>query len=976
MTYHKTNADRCKGNAQNHFYPLNGTHLGHLNVYHLPNKIADISLLLNRTPKIHILGLTETWLSSKHADEILSIPNYQILRRDTIQRGHTGLVAYIHNSVYPFIRRRIDLEPSNIECMWIEIKCSMSSPLLLGYLYRHPDSTDEWQENFVHMMDAIQLTNKNILIQGDFNVNLLEPHPSWQSTLELFGLKQIVTKPTRISSTTTSLLDHIYTNNTSLFTNVEVPEKSISDHFPTICTWKAKPPKQPNSGHTTISYRAFKNFQKETFFQDLNSASFSNVFNFSDPSNALDALYANLLPIINKHAPLRKKRVKSAVLPGWLTPEISAAQKHRDQLKMKLKQLHKNNIDLLPDPVKSQKLCDRETATQEYRKQRNKVTSLIRASQKAYFSKMITDNKDTASLWKGINHITNKSRSKSCNNYVWSPDSFNDHFLHFAESALGKNLSCTNYDIPTSLDSFCQLKLPNNTSFEIPMLAVHEVGALITKLPNKKAMGPDKISPSLLKLSLPYVVEPLTYIYNLCIKQSTVPTAFKTAQVLPLPKSKDTSDLNNFRPISLISILSKPLERHIHKHLMTYFEIHKLFYPLQSGFRPHHSCQSALNYLCDAWLSAINQQKLTGAVFLDLRKAFDLVSHEILAKKLSLYLRNQTSLSFFKSYLENRSQFVVTNGKTSSAQTVMRGVPQGSVLGPLLFCIFINDLPLSISDPNVSCHIFADDTTLHSSAKSTSDIQSSLQCGLKDISDWCISNQMLIHPQKTKCMVITSRQKHQLEPLTLKLFIDNTPLEQVHSHNVLGVIIDDELRFENHIDFLTKKLARSLFLLNRLKIYIDSDARKVFFNAHCVSHINYASTVWSSSAQNHLKKLNTLYKRGAKIILPDPTLSTQEKQSELDILPLNKQLEFNKLVSVFKTRFNLTPDYISNLFMKSHRENSTNYLLPLARIDLFKTSFSFSGALLWNALPLNIKLCCSCSNFKTKLRQYLQNTTK
>ena len=953
----------CKNNAHS-------TNIGHLNIYHLPNKIADVCLLLNRAPKVHILGLSETWISSKHTDEILSIPNYRILRRDTKQCGHTGLVAYIHNDVYPFTRRRTDLEPSSIECIWIEIKCSMSSPLLLGYLYRHPDSKDEWLDDFTQMMDVVQLSNRNVLLQGDFNFNLLEPQPTWQSTFALFGLSQLVNKPTRIASTTASLLDHIYTNNTSLFTNVEVPQNSISDHFPTICTWKSKPPKPSKNGHTTIVYRIFKHFNKEAFFHDLNIAPFNNVFNTSDPEQALDTFYCTILPVINKHAPLRKKRVKSAVLPGWLTPDISAAQKHRDQLKLKLRQLYKDNINL----TKSQKKMEIEKAAQEYRKQRNRVTYLVRASQKAYFSKMISDNKDTASLWKGINYVTQKSRSKPRNNYAWSPDSFNSHFLHLAESVLDENISCNDYDVPSSLLNFCQHRLPSNASFHIPLIGVHEVGALISNLQNKKSMGPDKISPSLLKLSLPYVVEPLTYIYNLCIKHSIMPTALKTAQVLPLPKSKDISDLNNFRPISLISVLSKPLERHIHKHLMAYLGNHKLFYPLQSGFRPHHSCQTALTHLCDTWLSAVNQQKLTGAIFLDLKKAFDLVNHKILAKKLSVYLCNSTSLSFFESYLENRSQFVLTNGIFSSTEKVTRGVPQGSVLGPLLFCIFINDLPLSISDPLVSCDLFADDTTLHASANNVIHIQNSLQSGLNDISKWCTFNQMIVHLQKTKCMVITSRQKHQIQPLTLNLSIDNNPIEQVHTHKVLGVIIDDELKWGKHIESLSKKLARSIFLLNRLKSYIDSDARKIFFNAHCLSHINYASTVWSCAAQNHLVKLNSLYKRAAKIILPNPMLSTLQKQAALDILPLNKQLEFYKLMSVFKTRLKLTPDYVANLLIKSNRYNSINYLLPPTRIDLFKTSFSFSGAHAWNSLPIPLKSCFSLSNFKTNLRRYLHNS--
>ena len=233
---------------------------------------------------------------------------------------------------------------------------------------------------------------------------------------------------------------------------------------------------------------------------------------------------------------------------------------------------------------------------------------------------------------------------------------------------------------------------------------------------------------------------------------------------------------------------------------------------------------------------------------------------------------------------------------------------------------------------------------------------------------------MIIHPQKTKCMVITSRQKHQLRPLNLSLSIKDHPIDQVHKHKVLGVIIDDELKWENHIDFLSKKLARSIFLLNRLKLYIDTDARRIFFNAHCLSHVNYASAAWSCAAQNHLMKLNSLYKRAIKIILPDPKLTTNEKQQALDILPLNKQLEFRKLMSVYKTRINLTPDYVTNLLIKSNRYNSTNYLIPPTRVDIFKTSFSFSGALAWNSLPLSIKLCSSLSNFKTSLRRYLHNS--
>ena len=209
---------------------------------------------------------------------------------------------------------------------------------------------------------------------------------------------------------------------------------------------------------------------------------------------------------------------------------------------------------------------------------------------------------------------------------------------------------------------------------------------------------------------------------------------------------------------------------------------------------------------------------------------------------------------------------------------------------------------------------------------------------------------MVTHPHKTKCMVLTTRQKHQRRPLTLNLSLGKKPVQQVREHRVLGVIIDEELKWQSHIDNMCKHLFKNLFLLSQLRHYVDSDARKIFFQAHLLSHINYASTVWSGASEVHLKRLNSLHRRVAKLILPDQSLSTTETLNKLNILPLDKQLKFNRCATMFKMQS--LSDF---LHRAPARYGSDNYVLPRPCIDQFKTSFAFSESSTWNTLPSKLK---------------------
>ena len=330
--------------------------------------------------------------------------------------------------------------------------------------------------------------------------------------------------------------------------------------------------------------------------------------------------------------------------------------------------------------------------------------------------------------------------------------------------------------------------------------------------------------------------------------------------MVPLPKSTEKTNPNNYRPISLLSPLSKLLEKYVHIYLNNYLEKRQILHPFQTGFIRKYSCNTALARLTNSWLTAMNKSELCGVVFLDLKKAFDLVDHDILLKKLAIYLKNSSSLPFLKSYLHNRTQCVLIHGSYSSKESVKYGVPQGYVLGLILFSLFINDLPLHVKDISVDCDMLADDTTLHTSGKDMQ-IRSNMQDSLDQVSNWCDKNHMVINPIKTKSMTIASRQKHQLSPLTLDLVLNGAKIDQVSEHCLLGITIDNKLRWYSHINKVCKTFLRRVFILLKLRYIVDIGTTKLFFNAHIKPHIDYASVVWDGCSDVLKKRLNSLHRR-------------------------------------------------------------------------------------------------------------------
>ena len=958
---------------------LNGMCLSHQNVFHLLNKIPDITALLAKNIKTttHILGLSETRLPRDTDEDLLYIQNYsKPYLRPKEHKLHHGLAVYVHDSIRHTIKRRFDLEHKNVESLWLEIKQNHTASRLIGYIYRNPaynntvTSITDWSDDFTDMMDKALNISKDIMLQGDFNIHLERENIIWTSTMDELGMEQLITKPTRIEKDSASIIDHIYKRVDNEVSNVEVLDTSISDHKGISCIWIFKSPQAPLKSHTTVEFRSFKRFQELAFLHDLSCVDFTDIYNCENPDDAFQTFYNRFLSVVDRHAPMRRKRVKHQTLPSWLN--------HNIILEMDLRDYYKKN-----------------KMTELFKRQRNRVTQLVRNSKREYFNSLLKQKNDTKQIWNAINEMTNKKKAKTNKKKSpLSPDSLNEHFLAYTSDLINStyNQSTEAYIPSELLEQFCQSRLVKGNTFQIPAIAVHEVGKLLSDLKNKKSMGPDNISTYLLKLALPYIVEPLTHAYNLCIEQNIFPSQLKDAKVIPLPKTKDLNDPANYRPISILSVLSKPLERHVHKYLLRHLENNNLIVSSQSGFRPKHSCQTALTKMCESWLTAINNESVVGAVFLDFHKAFDTVDHTILMKKLALYLGDNASTSFLGSYMSNRKQFVSVNGESSKYGKIISGVPQGSILGPLLFSIFINDLPLAVTDSNrkaiknglsesppkeiseIDNDLFADDDSLYTSHKNPSIVEKSLQLSLDVTSDWCHNNRMVLHPKKSRCMVIATRQKHQIKRITLELDINKQLIEQVDQHRVLGVILDNEYKWLPHLVNVMKTVSKNLYLLSQLRHYANADSLMIFYYAHILTHFCYASNLWDNCADTHFKKLNSSHRRAIKLIHPDKHVDTDIKFKQLELLPLDRQLTYNKAIIVYKTLNNLSPAYMTKFCKKACcRYGSNNLLIPKTRIDLCKTSLSFSGAVLWNALPRYIQTSSSLPSFKRALKHHLLN---
>ena len=912
-----------------------------------------------------IVGFCETFLNQNTNDHELHVPGYECVRKDREKCEGGGWAIYFSNKI-TFVRKQ-NFEISALETVWFEVQPIQRKSFLLCFVYRPPSSLISWIDDFETELQQAMSWNSDIILMGDFNMNYLppiKPCQKWLNILEAYHLHQQVTEATRVTKDSKTLIDHIYVTHKDMVQKINVPKYAISDHYP-ICLVRCGKVDNKKNTHTTISYRNFSNFNEENFLLDLKNATFHQVEYESDPNVCIQIWYDIFNSVLNKHAPIISKRVKKDRQPEWYNNEIMYARKMRDKY-------HALGM------------------WGEYRFWRNKTKVIIDESKKKYYGDMVKDTKDSKTLWKCIHSLNPSSKVKPYElitdgkNKIHDPREMANIFNNFFTSCvdnLRKNSSNTTNANLSELGNFVKQKLSKvkHDQFTIPPVRVNEVFDNLVKLNGRKSAGSDNIGPKILQLSATHVATSLTYIFNRIIDTGVYPLLLKNAKVSPVYKSGDKFLATNYRPISVLPTLSKLIEKHVAKHMYSYLSKFQLLHNAQSGFRPNHSCQTALINIIDKWLQDMNDGNLNLAVLLDFKKAFDVVDHNILCQKLGVYGFSELSVNFFKSYLMDRTQQVHIGNVFSEQQPVKFGVPQGSILGPLLFVLYINDFPLYLK--NCETDLYADDTTVHVSGRDLNNLQTKVQSDLEEVERWCNDNYMFINTNKTKCMVIGTKQKILSHDNELNLRIGSDVLQNSVCEKLLGVKIDQSLSWKYQIDHICSIMSSRIYLLSKIKKYLDIVCRKLFYNGYILPIIDYCCIVWSGCSSESLARILKLQKRAARLILDaDPLSPSEPLFKQLGWMTVDQRIKYHKCLLTYKcVKTDEAPTYLSEKFKFISDSNpyllrntaKGNLVTPKPNKELYKKSFVYSGSVLWNDLPSSVRCVNNTNTFKKRMKDLI-----
>ncbi|XP_075736614.1 uncharacterized protein LOC142776588 [Rhipicephalus microplus] len=910
------------------------------------NKADQLThFLAGLTNSFDVICLTETWY--RHETDVLRMPGYNSFYVNRTAKRGGGVALLVKNTYVCELLSEHCFCNEDIEMLTVKSACQTFS-----VLYRRPQGN--LSTFFYYFEREIFLFNSekfSSCIAGDFNIDMSTPSPAQQqlsSIIQAAGFHSVISSPTRITATCSSLLDLIITNSNSAFLSGRIAV-DISDHLPIFLFLQ----KQIDSKANTKTQRQLLSQERlEQFRSHIALVDWAPVYKENTADGAYSKflemfllLYNACFPIVTINAP------KNARKP-WMTSQLTRQVKKKH--KMFAVFIKTRDTDVLA----------------QYKSLRNRLNREIRVARTAYYNNLFDKNlsKKPKEKWRCLNMLLNRNTigrnitSLVIEGNVTSGSHLANTFNKFF-SEVGHS------DFNAGISSFLGDKLGPSLFFA--PTDETEVFSICRKLKDTSSLDTHNIQSRPVKYVLDIITPCLTHIYNTALTTAHFPADMQLARVTVIYKKGDANVLGNYRPVSILPYFSKGLEQLIRVRLNGFLLKHSVITDCQYGFTQNRSTEHALLVQKEYILKNFETQLLTLGIFVDFSKAFDCLNHDILFAKLEHYGVRGHALNLLKSYLGSRSQYVVINNCASQTLSISNGVPQGSILGPLLFNVYINDIP------NISTHakyiIYADDTSLFFSSNDIGHLEKIANDALSSLAMWSSVNSLKINKQKTKAVLFLPKRKQVFLPPCL--YLGDTVIECVDTFKSLGITFSNTMSWDAHVNNLSTTLSRIIGITSRNRYIFPTKTKLTLYYAFFYSHISYCLLVWGNTTVSNIIKLQALQKKMLRAIVNGSYDSpTKHIFLQYNIVPVNKLFDY-RFACFYKRIIRKNDPFLSKIAPLTFRHSSydtraqSSYVLPKCRTNY---GFSMLSYIVPNFLNTSSYDCLNTMSLSAILKSIIQ----
>lgn len=907
------------------------------------NNFNQLEIIANSDNPDFII-LAETHLTENVEESEISLQNYNHYATLSNSTRTGGVIIYFKSqwSITKIFEKISDSK------FWISAymaKYNQSCFIILA-LYRSPSSPKaEFCDVFENILEDLCEKSVDIIIAGDFNIDWKKDNfykEKIENLLNDNGLKQIVTEYTRITQYSKTLIDYVITNNERISVTNNINNK-ISDHesinIAIECT--------QNNKEQIKEIQIFK-YDKIQFKRELRNLTVQNIPNE-----------------VNSKALILDSCIENTIKKFTSTKVVNEKYNTKKWFNRALNICKKTKI------IKYQTALsvNTEEAWNDYRIYRNIYKVNVENAKNKFTSDKINKSTNQKEMWREIKDLVLKKPRDEINNVIFNNIEYKDNF----EIANNFNMYFVN-SIKAIRDSIPNVQYINrvpviNNRFKFRAITIVELKNICKKL--KKKPDYNNVSTKIILDNWDIIGHFLMDIINKSFETGIFPETWKHTMVMPIKKIPKTNKCEEYRPINVLKTCEKIIEKVVKEQLDKYIEENKILSEYQSGFRKKYSCETAVNYVVNRWKYSKKNSKIL-AIFLDFKRAFETIDRDILINKLCNYGIQDTELNWFKSYLFDREQRTKVNNVTSNSIKTEFGVPQGSILGAILFTLYINDMPNILKKCEIT--MYADDTLIFAEADTEQKCHENLNFDMENINTWLKMNKLKLNESKTKLMEINMNSN-------IEFKINDKIIEKVKNIKYLGFIIDSDLKFKDHIDYICRKIGKKIGFFKRIRNKINTINSINIYNTIVKPHFEYGSTIlYTCCTKQQIERLQKLQNKAMRSILKcNRYTSTRSMLDALKWLNIYQRLEFNTLNFIQKLKSGNSAEYLTKQLQyvgevqPYNLRNADNFRLQRVTTSAMQKSLFYKGLHLYNKLDPDIRNETNINIFKRKVIYFVRN---